>query len=491
MPAANWTQSDTHNTATRPGIYVNFIGQAQAATQIGALGTVAIPVTADWGLLNGITDITTEGQIQDAFGTGGNAALLVAQALRGGAFRVRAFRMGVAGTVAKATLTLNDGSAAAANVLTAKYEGARANAFTIKVSTNAVDNTKKDVAIIEGGTTLEIFTVLDNDELTAQINGAVSGINASRYVTATTSGAADRTLTNVAGTLMAGGNSGTAATATEYGAALTALEVYDWNLLVPGDTANTSIQTTVRAYIDRLRAEGHKAMAVMGGQSVSGMSSAAFQTEFTAMIANATSASTGNHEGIVQVFPGIVDEVTSVALSGAQSAARVAGMIAQNGFVGSVTKEDTGAANATYRMVNADVKRGLQAGLLMLTVDGDRTVVESGINTLTTFTTDKPRAFRKIRLIRANDAVAETLNNNMSQLVFGVVNNIKNGQNFVINLVVEALDVFRQAGAIDVGFTVLPDDGRNAVADPDEFFILVSYTPIDAIEKVFISIKVL
>lgn len=491
MPAATWNQSDTHNTATRPGIYVNFIGQAQAATQVGALGTVAIPVTADWGLLNGITDITTEGQIADAFGTGGNASLLVAQALRGGAFRVRAYRMGVSGTAAKATLTLNDGVAAAANVLTAKYEGARANAFTIKVATNAVDVSKKDVSIIENGTTLEIFTVLDNDELTAQINGTVAGINASRYLTATTSGASDRALANVAGSLMTGGNSGTAVTATEYGTALTALEVYDWNLLVPGDTTSTSIQTTVRAYIDRLRNEGHKAIAVMGGQSVAGMSSAAFQTEFGTMITNATSASIANHEGVVMVFPGIVDEVSNVSLSGAQTAARVAGMIARNGFVGSITKEDTGAANATYRMVNADVKRGLQNGLLLITVDGDRTLVESGINTLTTFTTDKPRAFRKIRLIRANDAVAETLNDNMSQLVFGVVNNTTNGQNFVINLVVEALDVFRQAGAIDTGFTVLPDAGRNATADPDEFFLLVSYTPIDAIEKVFVSIKVL
>lgn len=491
MPAANWTNSDAHNTSTRPGIYVNFIGQAQAATQVGAQGTVAIPVTADWGLLNGITDITTEGQIPDAFGTGGNASTLVAQALRGGAYKVRAYRMGVTGTAAKATLTLNDVPAVAANVLTAKYEGARANSFTVKVATNAVDATKKDVSIIESGNTLEIFTVLDNDDLTAQINGASPGVNASRYLTATTSGAADRTLANVAGTLMTGGNSGTSVTTTEYSSALTALEVYDWNLLVPGDTVNTAIQTTVRTYIDRIRTEGHKAMAVMGGQSVSGFTSAAFSTEYNSMISNATSTSTGQHEGVVMVFPGIVDEVTLTPLSGAVTAARVAGMIARNGFTGSITKEDTGAANATYRMVNADVKRGLMSGLCLITVDGERTLVESGINTWTAFTTDKPRTFRKIRLIRANDAVAETLNDNMSQLVFGVVNNTTNGQNFVLNLVVEALDVFRQAGAIDAGFTVQPDTGRNANADPDEFFILVSYSPIDAIEKVFMSIKVL
>lgn len=491
MPAANWTNSDAHNTSTRPGIYVNFIGQAQAATQVGAQGTVAIPVTADWGLLNGITDLTTEGQIPDAFGTGGNAALLVAQALRGGAFKVRAYRMGVSGTVAKATITLNDVPVVAANVLTAKYEGARANGFTIKVAVNVSDASKKDVTIIENGNALEIFTVSTNDDLTNQVMGNVAGVNGSRYITATTSGASSRVLANVTGTLMTGGNSGTSVTATEYGLALTALEVYDWNLLVPGDTVSTSIQTTVRTYVDRIRSEGHKAMCVMGGQSVSGFTSGNFTTELNTMITNATATTTGNHEGVVMVFPGIVDEISSAALSGAQTAARVAGMIARNGFTGSITKEDTGAANATYRMVNADVKRSLMGGLCLITVDGDRTVVESGINTLTTYTTDKPRTFRKIRLIRANDAVAETLNDNMSQLVFGVVNNTTNGQNFVVNLVVEALDVFRQAGALDPGFTVQPDTGRNATADPDEFFLLVSYSPIDAIEKVFMSIKVL
>lgn len=491
MPASTWTNSDAHNTATRPGIYINFIGQAQSAVQVGAQGTVAIPVTADWGLLNGITDVTAEGSIADAFGTGGNAALLVAQALRGGASKVRAYRIGVSGTVAKATLTLNDGSAVAANVLTAKYEGARANAFTIKVATNAVDAAKKDVSIIEGGTTLEIFTIATNDELTSQINGLTAGVNASRYLTATTSGASSRALTNVAGTLMSGGNSGTTVTTTEYSNAMAGLEVYDWNLFVPGDTANTAIQTTVRAYVVRLRDEGHKVMAVMGGQSVAGMSSASFQTEFTAMIANAVSTSTGNHEGVVQVFPGIVDELTAVSLSGAQTAARVAGMIARNGFTGSVTKEDTQASNATYRMVNADVKKGLQNGLLLITVDGDRTVVESGINTLTTFTTDKTRNFRKIRLIRANDAVAQTLNDNLNSLVVGQINNDTNGRNFVLNLIVEALDIFRQAGAIDSGFTVQPDVAKNLLADDDEFFALISYTPIDSIEKVFLSCKVL
>jgi hypothetical protein len=491
MSAATWNQSDAQNNATRPGIYINFIGAAQSAVQVGAQGTVAIPVTADWGLLNGITDIEAEGSIPDAFGTGGNASLLISQALRGGASKVRAFRMGVAGSVAKATLVLNDVPVAPANTLTAKYEGARANAFTVKVAVNAVDATRKDVSIIEGGNTLEVFTVLDNTDLTNQIAGNVSGINPSKYVTCVTTGTANRALANQAGALMAGGNSGGSVTTTEYSAALTALEVYDWNLLVPGDTASTAIQATVRAYIVRLRDEGHKAIAVMGGQSVAGMSAAAFTTEFNTMVANAISTSTGNHEGVVQVFPGIVDELSNVSLSGAQSAARVAGMIAKNGFTGSITKEDTGAANVTYRMVNADIKKGLQNGLLMLTVDGDRAVVESGINTLTTYTTAKPRDFRKIRLIRANDAVAQTLDDSLSSFVLGETNNNAVGRNFVLNLMVEALDVFRQAGAIDAGFTVGPDVARNLAADPDEFFAEVSYTPIDSIEKIFISCKVL
>lgn len=490
MSGGNWTQTDAENTGTRPGIYINFLGQAQDAVQTGAQGVVAIPATADWGLLNGITTVTAESQLTAAFGTGGNAKLLAGQALRGGASQVKVYRIGLIGTVASAGLALNGTDASPAITLTALYPGARANGFTIKIAVNANDAAKKDFQIIEGGNVIETFTHTANDDLISMLNGQTTGINASRYVTAVIAGAASRVMANVTGSALTGGNSGASVTATEYTNALAALETQDFNLLVPGDTVDTSIQSTVNAFITRVRSEGKKIIAVMGGQSVAGMSTSAATTEFGAMITNAKSSTIANSEGVVMVFPGIVDELTAQSLSGAQTAARVAGMIGKAGFNGSITKSNTAASDVTFRLTNAQVKQGLAAGLLMPTVENGSVLIEQGINTLTTYTSTKPRTFRKIRLIRTIDAIAQTCTTAGSQYIIGQINNDSNGQNYTVGLLLQVLGIFQQAGAIAPGFTVASDVANNTHADPDEFFVLLGIHPIDSLEKLFLTVKV-
>lgn len=491
MSGGVWTTSDTQNVSTRPGIYVNFLQETQDSIQPGAQGIVAIIGTADWGLLNGVTVVTAESQVDAAFGTGGTMNLLARQALRGGASSVKGYRIGVSGTVAKAVLALNGTDAAPAATLTAKYEGARANSFSIAIAVNTYDAAKKDLTITESGNLLEIFTHTDNDDLVGQISGTVAGVNASRYVTAAQNGAANRTMANLSATSMASGNSGTSVTATEFTASMAALEVIEWNLLVPSDTVSTSIQTSVRTYIARLRDEGKKVRAVMGGQSVAGMSVANLATEFGTMKTNATSLTIANHEGVHMVFPGIVDEVSGTSLSGAQSAARAAGMIGKAGFASSVTKHPTGASDVTARLSNSDVKSGLSAGLLLFTIEGSNAVIEQGINTLTAYTATKTRDFRKIRVIATMDAIATTITSATTQFVIGFVNNDDTGRAFTLGLISTAMDIFVQAGAVEAGAQVVPDTGRNATADPDEFFVLVEFTPIDALEKVFITARVL
>jgi hypothetical protein len=490
VSGGTWTQADAQNTATRPGIYINFIGQAQAAVQVGAQGIVAVPGTADWGLVNGVTAVTSEAQIPALLGSGQSLPLLVAPALRGGASTVLAYRMAVSGAAAKASLTLNAGDASGAALLvTSKYEGVRANGFTVKVSTNAADASQKDLTVLEAGTVLEVFTGADNATIANRINGTDITVNASRYLTATVQGATGRSLgNNGSGAPMTGGNSGESVTATEYTQAMTALETQQFNLFVTGDTTNTAIQASVRAWVERLRAEGTRIMATMGGQNVAGFSSAAVATEFANARSAATGSTIGNSTGVVYVFPGIVDELSGASLSGAQSAARAAGMIARAGFAESVTKADSSAADVTARLVNSDIKLGLQSGLFLWTVDGGRVVAEQGINSLTTFTQTQGRNFRKIRTIRTIDAVASTIATAASQNLIGKVNNDAQGRAYAIGLITTSLDIFQQAGAIEPGYTAR---ANSIQGDPDEFYVTIEIAPIDSLEKVFISAKVL
>lgn len=491
MSGGIWSASDAANNSTRPGVYINFLSQTQLGVQPETNGVVMVLGTADWGAVNDVTTVTSELEVTEAFGTGGSLNLLVSQALRGGAATVKAYRMAVSGTAAKASLSLNDiatPTPAAALTLTAKYEGVRANAFEVTVAVNANDAAKKDLTITENGLVIETFTFVENDDLIAMINGDVAGVNASRYVTATIAGAANRSVANLAATALAGGNSGTSVTATEFSGALAAIETEDWDLLVPSDTTNSSIQTSVRTYVARLRDEGKKVVAVMGGVSTAGMDTATLATTLTSALADAA-GSMGNHEGVVRVFPGIVDEVSGAALTGAQSASRVAGMIGAASFNSSITKHPTGAAEVTSRLTNAQIKQAMAGGLCVLVAQQGRAVVESGVNTLTTFTDTKSRDFRKIRVVRAIDAVAETITTALDNSVIGYVSNDDNGKLYTIGLIQAALDVFRQAGAIEAGYTVIPTPG--ATADKDEFFVTIGITPIDSIEKVFITARVL
>lgn len=490
MSGGIWTQSDARNTSTRPGVYINFISQAQEAITLGAQGVVAVIGTADWGQVNAVTEITSETDVDNAFGSAGSLNTLVRQALRGGASLVKAYRISLASADAKATLTLNDTAspAAAAVDLEARYEGARANNFYVSIAVNAQDATLKDLTVVESGVTLEVFTFSDNDDLVAKISGNVDGVRGSQYITAAVNGASNRQLANLAATALSGGNSGLSVTATEFSNALAALEVQDWNILVPSDTTDSSIQASVRTYINRVRSEGKLVTAVMGGISVAGMSSASVLSELTTIKNRATSTSTGNHEGIVYVFPGIVDELSGTSLSGAQTAARVAGMIGRAGFASSITKRPTGANETTARLTNADIKSALQAGVCLVTTQGNSAVVEQGLNSLTTFTTTKGRDFRKIRVVRALDAVAQTIDTAVNAFVIGAVNNDDNGQAYTISLIKSALEIFQGAGAIEPGFTVARS---TATADSDEFYVDVALTPIDSIEKVFITARVL
>jgi hypothetical protein len=489
MSGGTWTQSDARNTSTRPGVYINFLSQAQEAIQAGAQGVVAIIGTADWGQVDDITSLTSEAQVDTAVGTGGTLNLLARQALRGGASEVKAYRIAT-GAADSASITLVDatGSPVNAATLTAKYPGDRANGFSVTVAVNASNVDKKDVTISENGSALEVFTVSDNDDLVAQISGDVSGVNGSSLVTAVIDGSSNRTLGNLSATTMSGGNSGSSVTSTQFTNAMSALEVLDWNMLIPSSTTNTSIQAAVRAYVARLRNEGKKVVAVMGGQSVSGMSSNDLASEFSDMKANASDPSTGDHEGVIMVFPGIVDETSGQALSGAETAARVAGMIGRAGFNSSITKQTTGATQVTARLTNADIKAGLQAGLLLITMQGDQALVEQGINTLSSFTATKSRDFRKIRVVRALDAVAQTIDTSLNASAIGTASNDVAGRSWVRSLVRQALELFQQAGAIEAGYTIADSSIQG---DSDEYYLDISLTPIDSIEKVFITARVL
>ena len=113
----------------------------------------------------------------------------------------------------------------------------------------------------------------------------------------------------------------------------------------------------------------------------------------------------------VDVEPGFTDE-DDVVFIGQETAARVAGLIAGKGFTKSITfAKVTGGAKVEAALTTAEIGLSLEAGVCVITADGDTVRVEKGINTFTSYDSDrdKDKSVTKIRTIATPPAVTVIL----------------------------------------------------------------------------------
>ena len=470
MSGGTWTQGDVTSPQTRPGAYFNLIAQAIDLLEAGDSGTVLVVGRADWGPSDTFEVITSEGLADSVFGTGLSMAKLVKQALRGGAARVLGHRI-VGSTGAKATATLNDTIAAAALDITALYDGVRANNFTLTVADHPV--TGKTIELKESGVLLETFyaATSENDEFFTVINAN------SEFVSATIPGASDLTMVDIADAPMSAGDSGTSVTAGDYTAAQGLAENESFEVYVQDDDTTVANQDAAGAWADAQRAAGQYFVAVFGGQAA--------ETAATSRTRAGVFDSISN----VYVSPGFTDE-DDVVYIGQEAAARVAGLIAGKGFTKSITfAKVTGGAKVEAALTTAEIGLSLEAGVCVITADGDTVRVEKGINTFTSYDSDpdKDKSFTKIRTIATLDAVTEGLTAGFNEYI-GDVTNDEDGRASLLGAGQAFLDQLVQARAIKPGASVALDDANPPTSD--QLFVKVGITPLDSVEQVFTTVFV-
>jgi hypothetical protein len=478
MPGGSWTISSTTDPGQRPSLYVNLQAKAAALISGGLTGVVAMAVSADWGPDKTPVSVTSEGDLTAKFGTiagGGTAFYAIREALRGGAASVTAYRMET-GAAAKAVRILQDGSAGTAITVTALYNGVRANNFTLDVVTNAVNGSAKDVKISEAGVLLETFTGLTNAAIVAQIMGTATGSTASKYVTAVAGGGTF--VANVAGATMTGGNSGSVITGTEITSAMAALEPLVWDVFSGAGLAVGAFFTTLSAWIVGLRALGQRVMLVLG--------SATSETQGTA-VTNA--ALYGASEGVVYVWPGVIDDLGTTR-SGTEFSSRIAGLIASKGTNNSLTHASLPYISGLAQLpTNAEVKSALTGGVLLLTGDGRGGYqVEKGITTLVTALGVTPASFKKIRVVRICDSIINAISQAANQSYIGNILNNDVGQAIVLGAIKAFLDQLTRQNQVKADFTVTLDPANPSVGD--RMFVLAGITPIDTADYIYLTINV-
>jgi len=201
---------------------------------------------------------------------------------------------------------------------------------------------------------------------------------------------------------MASGTNGAAITLSDYTDALSAFEaeggfdLFSFDGVSEEDFVGLNAATAVWAITNN--EAGRYVMAVVGGGSTE-LSGAVIATALarTALFDTEWVVNVGV-SGLKIVAPG----GNILSLTSAQSAPRVAGMIANAGIIGSVTfGEVTDVDSVNGPITPAQIEQLIQQGVIVFSKRGDFVRIEDGITTFISLTDEKDFTFTQVRAVRA------------------------------------------------------------------------------------------
>jgi hypothetical protein len=430
----------TTQNKVRPGAYFNFSSSASLGT-LGDRGITTMALKLGWGAAKQVLTIHAGDNVKSLLGYDitDSKLLLIKEALkRAGTLLLYRLNAGTKATVTVGSLTA-----------TAKYGGIRGNDLKVIIQLNVDDAAKFDVK-----------TLLGTEEMDKQTVPNIAGLVANAWIDWSGTGA----LTASAGASLINGADGTTTNSdhTDY---LAAIEVYDFQTVALPSNDST-LKAVYVAFTKRLRDdEGRKIQTVLENYP------------------------TANYEGVVSVKNGVVlsdgtilDAISATAwVAGATAAAQVNESLTYQAY------DD--AIDANPRYTNSQTETALKAGEFLFTQNQGMAIVEQDINSLTTFSVTKGKAFSKNRVIRVLDAVNNDLRRAFESFYIGKLGNNPDGRNLLKNEYVKYLETLQSIGAIQnfdsqTDITVIQGESSDSV------YTEVSIQPVDAVEKIYTKVKV-
>lgn len=437
MPGGTWT---TQNKV-RPGVYINFVGESKPIGTVGERGIVTMPLLLSWGPSKQVIAINAGDNVSELLGYNITAPqlLLVHEALKR-AKTMLLYRLNE-GTKAKVT--------AGTLTATAKYGGIRGNDIKIVVQKNIDDDTLFDVTTVFAGQAVDL-----------QLAKEVEGLKPNSWVDFSGTGALEVT----AGAPLVGGTDGTATNQdhTDY---LGAIEVHDFHTMALPST-DSSLKAVYASFVRRFRdKEGVKVQLALENYP------------------------TADYEGVISVKNGVI-LTDGTTLTAAQATAWVAAATAAanvNESLSYTAYDD--AVDVDKRYTNSQIEAALLKGEFIFVQNSGRAVVEQDINTFTSVTPEKGKQFSKNRVIRVLDSIGNDLKRIFEQSYIGKVNNNEDGRSIFRAQCTNYLDTLQNIAAIQnfdpqTDVIVLPGN------DVDSVYAELSVQPVDAIEKIYMKVKV-
>ena len=343
---------------------------------------------------------------------------------------------------AKATVTTGTLTA------TAKYPGVRGNDITIVV-TEDVDN--------EGS--FFVSTVVDGEIQDQQSAETVADLVPNDWVDWSGTGA----LTATVGAPLTSGADGTVA-ASAYSDYLEAIEPYKFDVIIY-DGSDSTVQDSMVGFVNRLADEN--------GQ-------------YTQLVAANLTAPDSRF--VINVMSGVT-LADGTTLTPQQVTWWAGGATAGAQFNESLTYATYPTAVAVSPLLtNNQIISALQSGQFILVADFDEVHVEQDIDSLTTYTTDIGVVYKKNRIIRLCNTIANDIYQQFSQNYIGVVNNNDAGRARFKAAIVGYLYQIQDAEGIQ---NFDPEDVEVLPGiDIDAIVVNVAFYAVDAVEKIYMTVSV-
>ena len=444
MAGGTWT---TQNKV-RPGVYIRFTTNRALGLTVGERGVVTICEPMSWGPVGEVMtvangddmtpytgyDITSEKNrfLREIFrGTNRTSPPATLYLYRPAAT-----------SSAKATVTTGTLTA------TAKYPGVRGNDITIVV-TEDVDN--------EGS--FFVSTVVDGEIQDQQSAETVADLVPNDWVDWSGTGA----LTATVGAPLTSGADGTVA-ASAYSDYLEAIEPYKFDVIIY-DGSDSTVQDSMVGFVNRLADENGQYTQLVAANLT------APDSRFVINVMSGVTLADGT-----ELTPQQVTWWAGGATAGAQ-------------FNESLTYATYPTAVAVSPLLtNNQIISALQSGQFILVADFDEVHVEQDIDSLTTYTTDIGVVYKKNRIIRLCNTIANDIYRQFSQNYIGVVNNNDAGRARFKAAIVGYLYQIQDAEGIQ---NFDPEDVEVLPGiDIDAIVVNVAFYAVDAVEKIYMTVSV-
>ena len=256
-----------------------------------------------------------------------------------------------------------------------------------------------------------------------------------------------------------------APTTTDYADMYAAFDVRQFNVFSFDDVVPAAEQDAALTWAKASHTEGRHFMIVFGGSDAD---------DSTPATGNARTARLDDDYAVNLITGGIVD---GVSYNSSVYSPYVAGLIAGTSISDSITYAVVNAEDVTRRLTRSEQTAALAAGSLVLIHDGQKVKVLRGVTT----------SGSKIRLQRARQAIAEDLERLAADNYIGKLDNNEVGRVELLTAIESYLGELEREGVLTSPKVDLDPNKTNT---GDTVYLIISFVPIDSVERIFVTINV-